>query len=324
MGCTTAADRDSTTPLGLYLRDVRAGSLLSRDQECALAEAIGRGEPDARNELVRSNLRLVIRIARDKLGLSVYIEPKADLPAPRPEPLFSILDRILADQLTQQIGRPFWIDTYGNGSLVEIRVQLEDKTLRVFTSRSAAYASNTHIFLVWMVGASLVLIAISILFLRGQIKPIEALAKAAENFGKGQKITKPAVMSVISTQPGTSPRSSRNRRANRSGMSNPRLARISCIPLVGASRGASPSSCGHQNPACSTRYPGNSAKATVTGRIRKISGTNMAISLRPASSMIVRFASSRASPACARSTDASGAPRSSAPSTWSSARESAG
>lgn len=131
----------------------------------------------------------VIRIARDKLDLSVYIEPKTDLPAPRPEPLFSILDRILADQLTQQIGRPFWIDTYGNGSLVEIRIQLEDKTLRVFTRRSSAYASNTHIFLVWMVGASLVLIAISILFLRGQIKPIEALAKAAENFGKGQKIS---------------------------------------------------------------------------------------------------------------------------------------
>jgi two-component system osmolarity sensor histidine kinase EnvZ len=126
----------------------------------------------------------VIRIAREKLDLSVYIEPKTDLPAPKPEPLFSILDRILADQLKQQIGRPFWIDTYGNGSLVEIRVQLEDKTLRVFTSRSSAYASNTHIFLVW-----LVLIAISILFLRGQIKPIEALAKAAENFGKGQKIS---------------------------------------------------------------------------------------------------------------------------------------
>jgi two-component system osmolarity sensor histidine kinase EnvZ len=131
----------------------------------------------------------VIRIARDKLGLSVYIEPKTDLPAPRPEPLFSILDTILANQLSQQIGRPFWIDTYGNGSLVEIRVQLDDKTLRVFTSRSAAYASNTHIFLVWMVGASLVLIALSILFLRGQIKPIEALAKAAENFGKGQKVS---------------------------------------------------------------------------------------------------------------------------------------
>ncbi len=36
-----------------------------------------------------------------------YIEPKTELPAPKPEPLFSILDRILADQLQQQIGRPF-------------------------------------------------------------------------------------------------------------------------------------------------------------------------------------------------------------------------
>lgn len=131
----------------------------------------------------------VIRIARERLDLSVYIEPKAPLPEPRAQPFFSILDTILADQIRQQIGRPFWLDTFGNGSLVEIRIQLADKTLRVFTRRSQAYASNTHIFLVWMGGASLVLLGISILFLRGQIRPILALAKAAESFGRGQKIS---------------------------------------------------------------------------------------------------------------------------------------
>ncbi len=131
----------------------------------------------------------VIRIARDRLDLSVYIEPKQELPEARPQPLFSILDSILADQIQQQIGKPFWIDTFGNGALVEIRIQLENKTLRVFTRRSQAYASNTHIFLVWMGGASLVLLGISILFLRGQIRPILSLAKAAESFGRGQKIT---------------------------------------------------------------------------------------------------------------------------------------
>ena len=131
----------------------------------------------------------VIRIARDRLDLSIYIEPKTELPPAQPQPLFSILDSILADQITQQIGRPFWIDTFGNGALVEIRIQLDDKTLRVFTRRSQTYASNTHIFLVWMVGASLVLLGISILFLRGQIRPILALAKAAESFGRGQKAT---------------------------------------------------------------------------------------------------------------------------------------
>lgn len=130
----------------------------------------------------------IVRIAREKLDLSIYIEPKQELPAPLPRQYFSILDNILEDQITLQIGKPFWIDTYGNGSLVEIRIQLEDHTLRVFTRRNQAYASNTHIFIVWMVGASLVLVGISVLFLRGQIRPILSLAQAAESFGKGQKI----------------------------------------------------------------------------------------------------------------------------------------
>ena len=64
----------------------------------------------------------------------------------------------------------------------------KDKTLRVYARRSYTYASNTHIFLVWMVGTSLVLLTISILFLRGQIRPILSLARAAESFGKGQKM----------------------------------------------------------------------------------------------------------------------------------------
>ncbi|MFP3570567.1 hypothetical protein, partial [Paraburkholderia sp. SIMBA_030] len=85
------------------------------------------------------------------------------------------------------IKRPFWLDTLGDSNLVEIRIKLDGKILRVLTKRNQTYASNTHIFIVWMVGASLVLIGVSILFLRGQIRPIQALAAAAESFGKGQK-----------------------------------------------------------------------------------------------------------------------------------------
>ncbi|MBD9449214.1 MULTISPECIES: ATP-binding protein [unclassified Rhizobium] len=129
----------------------------------------------------------VTRIARDQMNLQISIEPDGDLPSPRTKPFFSILDGILSDEISDQIKRPFWIDTLGDSSLVEIRIKLEDKILRVLARRSSTYASNTHIFIVWMVGASLVLIGISILFLRGQIRPILALANAAENFGKGQK-----------------------------------------------------------------------------------------------------------------------------------------
>ncbi|MCF7672312.1 hypothetical protein KQ944_11785 [Bacillus subtilis] len=128
----------------------------------------------------------IIRIAQQRLDLNVSVLPPAPLPSPGPKPFFSILDYFLNEEITRQINRPFWIDTVGDSDLVEIRIQLEDKVLRVFAKRSQAYASNTLIFLTWMIGTALVLLAIAIAFLRNQIKPIQQLSEAAESFGKGQ------------------------------------------------------------------------------------------------------------------------------------------
>ncbi|MER8570937.1 ATP-binding protein [Mesorhizobium sp. M1338] len=128
----------------------------------------------------------IIRIAQDRMQLKVDLLPPDPLPPPGPKPFFSILDDVLSSEITRQINRPFWIDTVGNSNIIEVRVQLEDKVLRVFVRRSQAYASNTHIFLIWMVGTSLVLLMIAIPFLRNQIRPILTLAEAAESFGKGR------------------------------------------------------------------------------------------------------------------------------------------
>jgi two-component system osmolarity sensor histidine kinase EnvZ len=133
--------------------------------------------------------RTVIRkIAQDRLGLVVDFLPLGDLPPPGPKPFFSLLDQVLSEQLRTQIGRPFWIDTVGKSSLVEIRIQLDNAVMRVFARRSAAYASNSEIFLLWMVGTSTVLLVVAIIFLRNQIKPILRLADAAESFGKGREV----------------------------------------------------------------------------------------------------------------------------------------
>ena len=132
------------------------------------------------------NYAEVIRIAQERMGLKVDILPASSLPPPGPKPFFSILDQSLTEEITHQINRPFWIDTVGNSKIVEVRIQLEGKVLRVFVRRNAAYASNSHIFIVWMVGTSVVLLLIAIPFLRNQIKPILQLAEAAESFGKGQ------------------------------------------------------------------------------------------------------------------------------------------
>jgi two-component system osmolarity sensor histidine kinase EnvZ len=129
------------------------------------------------------------RIARGQLGLVISIENGGELPMPLRQPYFDILHRILSDEITRETQRPYWLDTVSNDDTVEIRIKIEgNRILRVLVKRNAAYASNTHIFIVWMVGASLVLLLIAILFLRGQIRPILHLARAAESFGKGQKI----------------------------------------------------------------------------------------------------------------------------------------
>jgi two-component system osmolarity sensor histidine kinase EnvZ len=126
------------------------------------------------------------RIAQ-RLSLMVDFLPVGDLPPPGPKPFFSLLDQALSVQISHQISKPFWIDTVGNSNLVEIRIQLDDTVMRIFAQRSAAYASNSQIFLFWMFGTSSILLIVSFLFLRNQIKPILQLADAAESFGKGRE-----------------------------------------------------------------------------------------------------------------------------------------
>jgi two-component system osmolarity sensor histidine kinase EnvZ len=128
------------------------------------------------------------RIAQQRLGLQVDFLPATELPPVGSKPFFSLLDQALSEEVRKQIGRPFWIDTVGRSNLVEIRIALDDAVMRVFARRSAAYASNSEIFLLWMVGTSLVLITVAILFLRNQIRPILRLADALESFGKGRDV----------------------------------------------------------------------------------------------------------------------------------------
>jgi two-component system, OmpR family, osmolarity sensor histidine kinase EnvZ len=127
------------------------------------------------------------RIAQQRLGLVVDFLPPGDMPTPGPKPFFSLLDQSLSGQISRQISRPFWIDTVGKSNLVEIRIQLDDAVMRVFAQRSRAYASNSEIFIFWMLGTSSILLIVAVLFLRNQIRPILRLAEAAESFGKGRE-----------------------------------------------------------------------------------------------------------------------------------------
>jgi two-component system, OmpR family, osmolarity sensor histidine kinase EnvZ len=130
----------------------------------------------------------IIKIARDSLNLSMQILPAGDLPEARPKPFFDLLDRALSREISRHVQRPFWIDTVGQSRHVEIRVKHGKAILRFLATRTQTYASNSHIFLLWMVGSSVILLTVAILFLRNQIRPILKLAEAADAFGKGRSV----------------------------------------------------------------------------------------------------------------------------------------
>jgi RNA polymerase primary sigma factor len=60
--------------MDLYLRQIRDDSLLSATEECRLAQAIKAGDREARARMIRANLRLVVKIARDYAGRGMSLD----------------------------------------------------------------------------------------------------------------------------------------------------------------------------------------------------------------------------------------------------------
>ena len=60
--------------LQVYLKEIREESLLSAVEECELADAIARGDKDARTRMIQANLRLVVKIARDYVGRGMALD----------------------------------------------------------------------------------------------------------------------------------------------------------------------------------------------------------------------------------------------------------
>ena len=131
------------------------------------------------------SLAMVKQRAEQSMDLSVALLEGRRLPTERPHSLFVALDRALRRALTNRLDRPFWFDTTRYPAYVDIRVQLPQGVLRVLAPRDRAFAAQAGAFVMWLAGATLLLTAVAILFIRNQVRAIERLAAAAEAFGKG-------------------------------------------------------------------------------------------------------------------------------------------
>jgi len=124
--------------------------------------------------------------ALNDLDLSVRYDPEDGLPQTDQLSFFNAYNSTLDGALEESLERRYWFDTRSWPAFVEVRVALEEGQLVFFAYRDRVFATTGPIFLFWLVGTSVLLGWIAIIFLRNQVRSILYLANAAEAFGRGR------------------------------------------------------------------------------------------------------------------------------------------
>ena len=102
---------------------------------------------------------------------------------------FSPIDRTLRRELKSNIGvGSYWFDTTTYKELIHINIKHSDGYFEFFIPKDRVASSSARMFALWITLPALLMIAIAIIFLKNQTRPIINLAKAAERFGKGENI----------------------------------------------------------------------------------------------------------------------------------------
>jgi len=94
----------------------------------------------------------------------------------------------LAAAVAERVGMPFQIDGDFDPRDLLVSVEMPDGVMQIAVPRKRLSTPTTYIFVLWMVGSSLVLLAIASLFMRNQVKSLRRVAATAEAFGKGRDV----------------------------------------------------------------------------------------------------------------------------------------
>ena len=102
---------------------------------------------------------------------------------------FSPIDRTLRRELKSKFGpQHYWFDSTTYKELIDIRIKYQNGYFKFLVSKDRVTSSSARIFAIWITVPAVIMVLISLIFLKNQTRPITNLAKAAERFGKGEEI----------------------------------------------------------------------------------------------------------------------------------------
>ena len=102
---------------------------------------------------------------------------------------FSPIDRTLRRELKSNFDlKKYWFNTTNYKELIDLRIKYQDGYFKFLVPKDRVTSSSARIFALWITVPAVIMIIISLIFLKNQTRPITNLARAAEKFGKGEEI----------------------------------------------------------------------------------------------------------------------------------------
>ena len=123
------------------------------------------------------------------IDLNIELVKNKNLENRYTERWFSPIDRTLRRELKSSFGtEEFWFDTTSYKELIDLRIRYKDGYFKFLVPKDRVASSSARIFALWITVPAIIMVIISLIFLKNQTRPITNLARAAERFGKGEDI----------------------------------------------------------------------------------------------------------------------------------------
>jgi len=133
------------------------------------------------------NKKIVTDLYNKNFSFSVRFLENEKLPDIKVERWFSPMDRTLRRELKPKINQ-YWFNTLAYEEVVDLRIKFREGVLQIFFPKERIQSSSIRIFALWITIPAILMIAIAIIFLKNQTRPIIKLAEASERFGRGEEI----------------------------------------------------------------------------------------------------------------------------------------
>lgn len=130
-------------------------------------------------------IQMMIDSLNGQLALKLQFDPNGHMPLMPLQKVESTVQPLMS--ALKALGYPVVIQEMENQQKA-IWIQLNQGVLRAVVPRKRFFSSTVDVFLIWMIGFSILLFWIAFLFMKNQVRSIERLSRAAELFGRGQAV----------------------------------------------------------------------------------------------------------------------------------------